>query len=117
MDVICVRDDESGGTDIAGADRLKQIDQIALWAAGYTAEKIFKCWALPLAAHLDHGKIASILTKANVPEQDHPALIKQANELAGEILRRCEDKVFPLVDRLVESGRVDGAEFLQLMTS
>jgi hypothetical protein len=115
---IYVRDDESGRTEIAGADQLEQIDHIALLAAGYTAENIFKCWAAaPLAAHLDHGMIALMLTKANIPKENHPAVIKLANERAGAILRRQEDKVLLLVDRLVESGYVDHAEFLRLMAS
>jgi hypothetical protein len=50
-----------GGTDIADAGHLTLTEQIAIYAAGYTAEQVFKCPAHKLAAFDDHAKIYLLL--------------------------------------------------------
>ena len=102
---------ETGGSD----DHLPLIDRAAVWAAGYTAENVFDCPAHQTAERADLGQIATLFVAHGIPEQEHPALRAKANKCAEAILKTHKDKIFKLTERLVERGRVDRPEVLDLM--
>jgi hypothetical protein len=107
-----------GGTDIDGnAEHLTSIDQIAILAAGFTAEKIFKCPAHEGAANDDHARIALILLAEGIPGEDHWPRVIEAGKCASERLNLHKDKFLGLVGRLSESGYVEWLEFQRLMHS
>jgi hypothetical protein len=57
-----------------------------------------------------------VLLNANeVPHEAHQSRITECNERARAILERDRDKALKLIDRLVECGHVDDAEFERLM--
>jgi hypothetical protein len=111
-------DDETGwkgDTQIADCSDLSLAQQIAICAAGYTAEQVFDCRAHELAALRDHAKIYMLLRAAEISEQNHPSRIAEANGLARRLLLARKSKVIALAERLIEYGHVhDASSFLRL---
>ena len=108
-------EDDSGSTEIAGADQLPLTDHLAVLAAGYTAENIFNCWGPKQAASDDHGRIASILEHNGIDPEPRNGPREVADNRARSILQAHAQRVLRLVDGLVANGHVDGDEFLRLM--
>jgi hypothetical protein len=61
---------------------LQDAEQIAVCAAGYTAEEVFQCPAHERTADDDNGKIYLLLKAAGFSEEDHPARIAEGNSVA-----------------------------------
>jgi hypothetical protein len=102
-----------GETKIDDAGHLSLPEQIAISAAGYTAEQVFECRAHEQAAFDDHAKIYLLLKDKGISEQDHPARIAEGNRIAREHLEAHWGKANALAERLAECGHVDDAsEFL-----
>jgi hypothetical protein len=88
-------------------------EQIAICAAGYTAEQVFKCRAHRQAGWCDHAKIILLLKEHGLSEQDQPVRT-QGETIAREHLEAHKSKAIELAERLVEFGHVDDAsEFLE----
>jgi hypothetical protein len=105
-----------GDTQIADASRLSLPTQIAIYAAGYTAEQVFECRAHEQAALCDHAKIYLLLKAAGISEQDHPIRIAEGNSVAGGLMEVHKSKTIALAERLAECGHVDDAsKFLRSM--
>jgi hypothetical protein len=76
---------------------------------------VFDCHAHELAALCDHAKIYTLLTAAEISEQNHPSRIAEANGLARRVLLARKSKVIALAERLIEYGHVhDASSFLRL---
>jgi hypothetical protein len=106
-----------GGTDanVAQVDRLLLPKWLAFYAAGYTAEKVFRS-PIPndRAADGDNEQIYLALKADGIGESDHPARIAEGNRIAREHLETHHDKAIALAEHLVEHGHVDDAsEFLE----
>jgi hypothetical protein len=102
-----------GETKIDDAGHLSLPEQIAISAAGYTAEQVFECRAHEQAAFDDHAKIYLLLKDKGISERDHPARIAEGNRIAREHLEAHWGKANALAERLAECGHVDDAsEFL-----
>jgi ATP-dependent Zn protease len=106
-----------GGTDYpeGSTDRLLYMDRVTILVAGKTAEKVFNCQAHEGAWRHDLGQIAVLLNANEILEDRHWTRITEACERARRILEDHRDKALELIDRLVECGRVERPEFLQLM--
>jgi hypothetical protein len=77
------------------------------------AEWLFKCPAHDGAAGDDNGKIYMLLEEAGIPEQDHPARMREREKIAHELLEKRKAKAIASAEHLIEHGRVDDAsEFL-----
>jgi hypothetical protein len=109
-------DDASGGAQIGVANHLDLTKQIAVAAAGYTAENVFGDAAHYLAPIDDYDRIRKLLEDNGVAEgpEAQTLRLKGAN-LADEILRAHEAKVIRLAEKLAQNGSVDGIGFLRLM--
>jgi hypothetical protein len=105
-----------GDTQIADASYLSLIGQIAVRAAGYTAERVFQCPAHERAADGDNAEIYLLLRAAGISEQDHPARIAEGNSIARTHLEAHKGKAIVLAERLAKCGHVDDvSEFLRSM--
>ena len=110
-------DDGSGGAQIGPTNHLTLVEQIAVCAAGYTAENVFgHPHTNRLAAACDHTRIRKLLEDGGIAEgpEAQTLRLKGAN-LADEILRAHEAKVIRLAEKLAQNGSVDGIGFLRLM--
>jgi hypothetical protein len=106
--------DWKGETKIDDAGHLSLPEQIAICAAGYTAEWFFQCPTHDRASDGDNEKIYLLLKAAGISEQDHPARIDDGNTVARHHLEAHRGKVIALAERLAECGHVDDAsEFLE----
>ena len=114
--ISVLADDASGGTPIGPADHLGLIEQIAVCAAGYTAENTFGHHTHYWAAADDYDRIRKLL-QANAIEEgaEAEALRSKGADCARARLQAFKPKVVQLAEGLVQSGRVDAAEFLRLM--
>ena len=101
--------DWKGDTQIADASHLSLIEQVALRAAGYTAERVFQCSTHERAADGDNAEIYLLLKAAGIPEQDHPARIDEGNSVARAHLEAHKSKAIALAERLAEYGHIDEA--------
>ena len=109
-------DDASGGTEISSPAHLTITEQIAVWWGGTVAQDVFECPGHEFAAFKDHEAIMELLEAHGISEEEHgPALRAEGLSIATTRLEANKTQVFSLVERLVEVGRVDAAEFLQLM--
>jgi hypothetical protein len=114
--ISVLRDDASGSTQTEPADHLRLVEQIAVWAAGYTAENTFGYRTHDLAAFSDHNRIHILLQDNGIEEGPKAeALRLQGAECARSRLQAHNLKVIRLAERLMRVGFVDAAEFLQLM--
>jgi hypothetical protein len=87
---------------------------IVLRAAGYTAEKVFRCPAHEQAVYDDNPKIYRLLMDKGIAEADHPPRIAEGNAIARAYLEAHSGKVIALAEHLAECGHVDDAsEFLR----
>ena len=110
-------DDASGGARIGPADHLTLVEQIAVCAAGYTAENVFgHPHTNRLAAACDHTRIRKLLEDSAIAEGPEAQTLRlKGADCAGEILLAHEARVIRLAEKLVQDGSVDDAEFLRLM--
>jgi hypothetical protein len=115
--IIVVADGASGGAQIGPADHLSLVEQIAVCAAGYTAEDVFgHHHANRLAAACDHTRIRKVLEDHGISEgEEAVALRSKGAACARAHLLAHEAKVIRLAERLVHDGCVDDAEFRRLM--
>jgi hypothetical protein len=106
-----------GGTDISPGSNceLCLIDQITNLAAGKTGEEVLGCPAHAKAWLQDLRRVYELLRANNIPEEEHWSRIEVACGRARPILETHRHKVLRVIDRLVERGRIEGAEFLRLM--
>ena len=117
VDAIWVNaDDASGGTNISPPHHLTVPEQIAVWWGGTVAQDVFECPGHELAAFKDHEAIMELLEAHEISEDEHgPALRAEGHSIATARLEANKTQVIKLVERLVKVGRVEAAEFLQLM--
>jgi hypothetical protein len=109
-------DDASDGAQIGPTDHLSLVEQIAVCAAGYTAENTFGHPAHRLAAASDNNRIRKLLEANTIQEgAEAEALRTEGADRARVSLQAHKPKVVQLAERLVQNGRVDAAEFLLLM--
>jgi hypothetical protein len=105
-----------GGTDTSRPNHLSLVEQIAICVAGGVAEEIFDCVTHELATFKDNEQILDLLEAHGISEQDQgPALRREGYNCAQTRLEAHKIKVGRLTERLVECGRVDASEFLQLI--
>ena len=76
-----------GDTQIADAGHLSLIEQIAVCAAGYTAEEVFQCPAHERAADDDNGKIYLLLKAAGFSEKITPRELPKATVWPVRVLK------------------------------
>jgi hypothetical protein len=116
--IYVVADDASGGAQIdESANHLDLVEQIAVRAAGYTAENVFgHRHTNRLAATCDRNRTRKLLEANAIDEGDEAvALRSKGADCAREHLLAHKDQVVRLAERLVQDGRVEAAEFLRLM--
>ena len=85
---------------------LSLTEKVALRAAGYVAEEVFRCPAHELAAGDDNEKIYMLLKEAGIAEQDHQARRAEGEKIAREHLKAHKTKAIALAERLAECGHV-----------
>jgi Peptidase M50B-like len=112
-DIHISDDDASGGAKIECPAKLPFIEQLAICIAGYAAEKVFGCPAHENAAAEDRQMVLGLLK--GIPEDQAVSLRDEGYNCARNRLETHTDKVLKLVERLVESGYVDGREFKRWM--
>jgi hypothetical protein len=110
-------DDASGDALIGPTDHLTLVEQIAVCAAGYTAENVFDHrHPNRLAAACDHTRIRKLLEDSRITEGPEAQTLRlKGGNCAGDILLAHKDRVVRLAEKLVQDGSVDAAEFLRLM--
>ena len=94
---------------------LHYMDQATNFAAGRAGEEVFDSPAHYGAWLADLGEIFVLLNENGIPEDQHWVRVTEARECARAVLKTHREKALKLVDRLVERGRVERAEFLRLM--
>lgn len=100
---IEISDDGSGRSQIAPADHLPLIDQIALCVAGIEAQELFNCRTHVLAAAADYRMVIGLLDKLSEAESlEHR---DAACRRALEILRKHKPEVERLADHLIKHRR------------
>jgi ATP-dependent Zn protease len=104
-----------GGTDTDKPDHLSLVEQIEVCAAGGIAEEIFDCPTRELATFSDNVQILHLLEAHGISEQEGLVLRREGYNRAQTRLEAHRTKVGRLAERLVECGRIDASEFLQLM--
>jgi hypothetical protein len=111
-----LEEDASGGAQIGSADHLGLVEQIAVCAAGYTAENTFDHRTHYWAAAKDYDRIRNLL-QANAIEEGPAAVAmrQQGYDCAHARLLAHEARVIRIAERLVQDGSIDAAEFLRLM--
>ena len=114
--ISVLADDASGGAQIGSSNHLTLVEQIAVCAAGYTAENAFGHHTHYWAAANDYDRIRKLLeANAVVEGEEGEALRSKGAECAGERLLAHKAKVIRLAEWLVQDGCVEAAEFLRLM--
>jgi hypothetical protein len=109
-------DDASGSTQIAPADHLGLVEQIAVCAAGYTAEKMFDYHTHYYATVGDYDRIRKLLEDHGISKGEEAAALRSKGaDCARDRLLANQAAVSRLAERLVQSGSVGEAEFLRLM--
>jgi ATP-dependent Zn protease len=73
--------DYSGGADVAGADSLALVDQIAVCLAGVNANHMFKAPSHELAAFSDHARVYNLIS--DIAEADGDVLREQVISARG----------------------------------
>ncbi len=97
---------------------LPLIEQIAVCAAGYTAETVFGYPTHYWIAAEDYNQIRKLLKDNAIPEEERGVALtlrKKGAERARACLETHSNRVIELAERLVEDGRIGPAEFLDLM--
>jgi hypothetical protein len=114
--VSVLADDASGSTQIAPADHLGLVEQIAVCAAGYTAEKRFAYPTHYYAAFGDYNRIRKLLEDHGISEGEEAAALRSKGiDCARDRLVANQAAVIRLAERLVQSGSIGEAEFRRLM--
>jgi hypothetical protein len=114
--ITVLADDASGGAKIGSAAHLSLVEQIAVCAAGYTAEKVYGHHTHYWAAGSDYDCIRKLLEDSEIVEgEESVALRSRGADCARERLVAHEAKVIRLAEYLVQHGFVDDVEFLRLM--
>jgi hypothetical protein len=105
-----------GGTDLPNGsdDHLHYMDRITILRAGKTAEEFFDCPAHEKAWLRDFGEISTLLDRNEILHELW-SRIDLADARVRVILEQHRDKALKLINRLVEYGRVNAAEFSRLM--
>src|SRR5262245_48836142 len=71
LGTIMVSDDASGDAQIAGADRLSLIDQIAVRSGGIAAEEVFGHWMHEHGGFGDRDEVRKLLRTYGIPEEEN----------------------------------------------
>jgi hypothetical protein len=112
-DVHVNADDASGGAEVACADRLSFIDQLAICFAGRVAEGLLEVRAHPNAAACDHIRVRNLLK--GISDEDGRRLRDSGWNRAAELLEPEKVAIGRVAEWLVENGRMSGAAFKRLM--
>jgi hypothetical protein len=114
--ISVLADDASGGVQIGSADHLNLVEEIAVCAAGYTAENTFDYHTHYWAAACDYNRIRKLLEDRGISEGEEAAALRSKGaDCARERLVANQAAVIRLAERLVQDGCVDANEFLRLM--
>jgi hypothetical protein len=109
-------DDASGSTRIALADHLGLVEQIAVCAAGFTAEKTFRHPTHRYAAVSDYNRIRKLLENHGISEGEEAAALRSKGiDCARDRLLANQAAVIRLAERLVQIGSIGEAEFRRLV--
>ena len=108
-------DDASGGAEIGNADKLSLCEHIALCSAGIVAEEILGFANHERAGFNDRLKILELLKAVVIENGNGAELRTEGYNYARTQLITHKEKVVALAERLIEIGRIDADEFLQLM--
>jgi ATP-dependent Zn protease len=106
--------DDSGVKTLPGEDRLSEINRLAVCLAGLEAESFFDAPTHEYGGISDHLKAMEIVGE-DVPEEESQARRFAGYARAHELIRAHETQCIELAARLIESGRIGAAEFVQLM--
>jgi hypothetical protein len=109
-------ENESGHTDADSAD-LEPVKQIAIWLAGFEAERIFKPPAKPRRALGDRYRVRKILEGNKTPEDtsEGQELREQRRACAEALLRQHEARVRRVAHHLMEHHSIDRVAFEAMM--
>lgn len=109
-------DDDGGESKIGPTTHLELTEPIAICLAGAVAQEVFNCPGHELAAFHDDIRITELREEHGVSEQaEDRALRVQGWNIAAVTLEAHRTKVNRLADQLVERGRVEASDFLNLI--
>jgi len=98
-------EDCSGGTDVAGADRLPLVDRIAICVAGMNANHMFKAPSHELAAFQDHALIYNLIS--DIAEAEGDALRDKGHQRAWDLLKAHARSVEHIAAWLLAERKID----------
>jgi Peptidase M50B-like len=103
-------EDNSGVTDIAGADGLPLVDHIALFVAGMNAEKMFDAPTHKSAGGGDRANVRELLKGIDiVPAHE---LRQKGHQRAWDLLNDHHSSVNDIAERLIAHRKIDLAGYV-----